>query len=154
VFQVEPITQVTLSGLTISNGSGGGILNSGYGATLTVSGCTLAGNSATDRGGIYNDYNATLTASGGTLSGNSATVGGGIDNEGTAAVSNSVFSGNTASDRGGGIFNGYYYSRYYDPTLTVSGCPFSGNSAVSPPPAVGAPPGYGGGIDNEGTATL
>src|SRR5262249_25177569 len=52
VFQVEPITQVTLSGLTISNGSGGGILNSGYGATLTVSGCTLSGNSATDGGGI------------------------------------------------------------------------------------------------------
>src|SRR5262249_11866 len=52
-----------------------------------------------------------------------------IDNEGTATLSNSVFSGNTASEGGGGISNGGY--------LTVSGSTLSRNSA-----------GFGGGIFN------
>jgi hypothetical protein len=50
----------------------GGIFN--YGGTLTVSGCTLSGNSGA--GGIVNE--GALTVSGCTLSGDSADLGGGI----------------------------------------------------------------------------
>src|SRR4029077_13616238 len=77
---------VSISGLTITNGTasgfypglyGGGIYN--YRATLTLSNCTVSGNSATyDGGGIFNDHGA-LTVSNSTLSGNScAQYGGGI----------------------------------------------------------------------------
>ena len=51
---------VTLSGLTITLGGafkGGGIDNTG---TLTVSQCSLSGNSAGSSGGIWNDFGATL----------------------------------------------------------------------------------------------
>jgi hypothetical protein len=83
-------------------GEGGGLYNSG---TLTVSSCTLAGNSASapdisSGGGIFN--NGTLTVTGSTLSGNSAySYGGGISNGGTLTVSNSTLSGNSS----GGIYN-------------------------------------------------
>jgi predicted outer membrane repeat protein len=123
---------------------GGAILNLG---TLTVSGCTLIGNSThgmllpgPDRGGAI--YNAgTLTLTGSTLSGNSALYnsvpylvgklvgkGGAVYNVGTATISGCTISGNSASyGYGGGVFNWG--------TLTVSGCNFSANSAS-----------YGGGI--------
>jgi predicted outer membrane repeat protein len=168
VFEVAAGTQVTLTGLTISNGlaagaDGGAILNSG---TLTVSGSTLSGNSTTDRwkgnnnfgghgGGIYNS--GTLTFNGNSnMSANTAIQGGGINNagilsfsnsallhntssgiynSGTATVSDSVLSGNSASS-GAAIWSGG--------TLTVSGCTLSNNVASS----------TGGAIANMGMGTL
>jgi hypothetical protein len=145
VFEIAQNVTVTLSGLTISNGNGlassssvapgdnhgGGILNQG---TLTVSSCTVSGNSATYGGGIYN-AGGTVTVSSSTLSGNMASEGGGIYNGGgTVAVSGSTLLGNQADD-GGAIFN--------DGTLMVSGCTVSSNVAY-----------YGGGIWNSGTATV
>ena len=145
VFEIAQNVTVTLSGLTISNGNGlasstsvapgdnhgGGILNQG---TLTVSSCTVSGNSATYGGGIYN-AGGTVTVSTSTLSGNLASEGGGIYNGGgTVAVSGSTLLGNQADD-GGAIFN--------DATLMVSGCTVSSNVAY-----------YGGGIWNSGTATV
>src|SRR6266542_4329682 len=66
VFYIASGKTVSISGLTIANGSadlGGGIYNDH--STLTVSSCTLSGNSAlNDGGGIYNDArgdSATLT---------------------------------------------------------------------------------------------
>src|SRR5436309_3135714 len=87
---------VSISGLTITNGSasgfypglyGGGIYN--YHATLTLSNCTVSGNSATyDGGGIYNagqGGSAALTVNNCTLSANStAAWGGGIFNDALA----------------------------------------------------------------------
>jgi predicted outer membrane repeat protein len=157
VFEVAPLTTVTLSGLTISKGNGfalnsttgtawndygGGILNLG---TLTVSGCTVSGNSAVQEGGgIFSD--GTLTVSGCTLSGNSAFYGAGISNHGTATLQSSIVSNNTCvndlSDsydpptEGGGIFN--------QGTLSVSGCTISGNFANY----------QGGGIFNDGTLII
>src|SRR6266852_2314324 len=97
VFEVaKTVRSVTLSGLTISNAAGGGMLNEG---TLTVSNSILSNNGG-GGGGIHND--GTLTVSGSTLSGNSASnssggnSGGGIYNEGTATVSGSTLSGNSA----------------------------------------------------------
>ncbi len=162
VFEVaKTVRAVTLSGLTISNGSasgpiwGGGILNHG---TLTVSNSTLSNNTANNDGGaIYSDGTLTvsgstlsmnyagfsgggisnfgkLTVSGSTLSGNSAAQGGGgIENAGTATVSGSTLSGNSAV-QGGGIYDG-------SGTLTINGSTLSGNSAIGPY-------GEGGGIYN------
>jgi predicted outer membrane repeat protein len=128
VFQVDgATTKVTLSGLTITQGSygattisglGGGILNNG--STLTVSGCTLSGNVASDSGGGIGNL-GTLTVSGCTLSGN---LGGGIFSRGTATVTGSTFTGNTANAGvgGGGISNAYGQ-------MTITDSTFSGNSA-------------------------
>ncbi len=152
VFDVAQGVNVTLSGMTISNGLGlslfysqplngygGGILNEG---TLTVSGCTLSANSAQFGGGVYNAAKGTLTLSSCTVSGNHAPYGGGMDNEGKATVSNSTLSSNStggtdvslAGTAGGSIYNGG--------TLTVSGCTVSNNDA-----------GIGGGIYNSGGAS-
>ena len=97
VFAIVPGRTVTISGMTITNGAtngatpggnkGGGIYN-GH-ATLTISNCTLSGNSASSGGGIYNDGtvgSATLTITNCTLSSNTASLGGGIYNDGGAAA--------------------------------------------------------------------
>jgi predicted outer membrane repeat protein len=154
VFDVEPFAgigaQVNLSGLTIEKGlsvgsssnyldyggAGGGIFNT---ATLTVSGCSIMNNTATnsnsDRfgGGIFNQ--GILTVTGSTLSGNHSNFGGGIDNEGTLTVSGCTLSSNSAS-AGGGIAN--------SDTATITNCTFSNNSCS----------GGGGGIVAHGTVTL
>jgi hypothetical protein len=139
IFRVDGGVTAALNDLTISNGNagiynGGGISNAG---TLTVSNCTLSGNSAGTGGGIDND--GTLTVSNCTLSGNSiyqASAGGGIANAGTLTVSNCTLSGNSAAAGGGGIGN--------SGTATVSNCTLSGNSG----------PQGGGGMENDGTLTL
>ena len=88
VFYIAAGKDVTISGLTISNGKvisdfGGGIYNDN--ATLTLSSCTISGNSIDFGvgGGIYNDGvdgSATLTVSNCTISGNAAYLAGGIYN--------------------------------------------------------------------------
>jgi hypothetical protein len=169
VFHIASGKTVTISGLTITNGnptgnfpddSGGGIYNDH--TTLTVSNCTVSGNSATWGGGIYNfgenNGSASLTVSDSTVSGNSAGgtgAGGGIYNDGenngsaTLAISNSTLSGNSAP-YGGGVLNDAFAG---NAALTVNNSTLSGNSASS----------FGGGIynkaalgppENPGTATL
>ena len=143
IFNVASNTIVFLNSLTITNGystnTGGGIYNGG---TLTLTNCTLSGNSAYDiyapgssGGGIAND--GTLTLNQCTLSGNSATGGGGggIANGGTLTLNQCTLSGNSATGGGGGIANGG--------TLTLTNCILSGNSATD-----------GGGIANAGLLTL
>jgi hypothetical protein len=158
VFEVAPKMSVTLTGLDITGGNGvtnnpggssgndghgGGILNFG---TLTVSTCTLSGNSVNDtsvyvcEGGAIANIAGTLTVSNSTLSGNSVAggsgggdSGGAIANIGDAAtatratvtVSNSILSNNSAAHDGGAIFN------YVDGTVTVSNSTLSNNSAAS-----------------------
>jgi hypothetical protein len=133
---------VQISGLTIedgiSTGVGGGIFNFG---ALTVSNCTLTGNSASgdyaEGGGIWND--GTLIVSNSTLSDNLATgdqyvVGGGIWSYGVLTVSNCTLSGNSASgDDGSGAGGGIWSNG----TLTVSNSTLSENSATV---AVNTPP--------------
>lgn len=75
--------------------------------TLTLTSCYVQNNvCSSDKsvkgGGICNSGTATLTDS--TVSGNTANNGGGIYNEGTVTLSDSTVSGNTASN-GGGIYN-------------------------------------------------
>jgi hypothetical protein len=146
VFEVASGMQVTLSGLTISNGlvvggDGGGILNGG---NLTVSGSIVSANSANilkkggnlyggSGGGIYNSGTLTVTGNS-TLSGNSTVNGGaGISNVGMLTVINSALLQNTGS----GIYNSD------TGTASVSGSILSGNSAWA-----------GAGIWNGGTLTV
>jgi hypothetical protein len=127
VFDIAAAFAVSLSGLTVADGFptgfGGGIANAGV---LTVTSCTLSGNSANGGGGggIYS--NGTVTVADSTISGNSASYGGGIYNQfgGTLTVTDSIISGNSAVGAGGGIVNN-------EATLTVTGSTFRGNSALA-----------------------
>jgi hypothetical protein len=111
------ITDSTISA-NVANHSGGGIVNDG---TLTITGSTISGNSATNVGGIANF--GTLTITGSTISGNSADYAGGIsNNSGFLTITGSTISGNSATD-GGGIYK-------YSGTLTITGSTISGNSAT------------------------
>jgi hypothetical protein len=129
LFDVATGASLTLTNLTVNNGltsgAGGGILNNG---TLSVSGCTVSGNSAGAGGGIWG---GTMTVQNSTLSGNSAGEGGGIYSEGgSITISGSTLSHNSA-DVGGGIYNGAGF-------LNISGCTVSHNTATQ----------WGGGIYN------
>ena len=113
------------------------------GGNLTLDGVTVkngqcSGSCATysDSGGGVFNYNGTLAITNSTFSGNSASgYGGGVLNDdSTLTVTNSTFSGNSAY-LGGGVDN--------EGTLTMMNSTFSGNSAT-----------YGGGIFNDGTATI
>jgi len=149
IFLIGVGKTVTISGLTITNGSstnfGGGINNGG---TLTVTNSTISGNSGGTfgGGGIYNfggeGGSATLMVINSTLSGNSAANrGGGIFNDSfygssTVTITNSTLSDNSAYD-GGGIYN-ENGGEGGSATVTVTNSTFSGNSAD----------GTGGGIYN------
>jgi len=160
VFTVDANVQAQLVGLTITGGSasnGGGIDNAG---TMTVTGSTIADNSATNQypgggGGIYNA--GTLTVTDSTIDNNSASNngnGGGIDNTGTLTVTDCTIDDNSAStyyvpgvgspysnvpDGGGGIAN--------TGTITLIDSTVSGNSDVGSAAE-------GGGIDSSGTLTV
>ena len=149
VFSVAPGLNVTIAGLTISNGTnvtGGGIFNDH--SMLSVSNCAISGNSSFFGGGIYNnggfDGSASLSINASTLSGNiSQDEGGGIYNDGefgnaTATVFNSTFSGNSDVSGGAAI---WIAGTGGNSTVTVSASTFSGNITGNP---------IGGGIHVEG----
>src|SRR5439155_659145 len=81
----------TSSTLACVVGTGGGAISSGG----TVTTCTIPANSATfPSGAIPNPGSLTVTNS--TFSGNSATLGGAISNEGTLTVTNSILANSTS----------------------------------------------------------
>jgi hypothetical protein len=87
-------------GNSIDTGTGGGIYSDG---TLLVVDSTLSENSSLDLGGgVHNDDAGTLVVWKCTLTANYATVwGGGIYNNGTATIHNCTLSGNLADEVGG-----------------------------------------------------
>src|SRR6266480_164132 len=115
VFHITNAVTVSTSGLTITNGSvvssdvGGGAYNDQ--STLTVSNCTLSGNSAGAAGGIDNDGRyggATLTINNSTLSGNSVNATGGIrgailNDHATITIGDTIL--NTGGASGENIYN-------------------------------------------------
>jgi hypothetical protein len=120
VFHIMPNTTVTISGMSIINGSpsgsfpansGGGIYNDH--AELNVSSCIVNGNSARYGGGIFSDGEngtATVTVNNSTLNGNTAVFyGGGILNGGDFGSATATLNNTTVSDNSGlygaGIFN-------------------------------------------------
>jgi predicted outer membrane repeat protein len=144
------IPQVSLSGMTISNGDvvggpGGAILNNGS-CTLTITNSILSSNSAGSGGAIYNV--GTLTVNGCTLTDNSTSnlgSGGAIDNLGTLTVSpssvNASLITNNSASEGGGIWN--------DGAATLTATILSGNSVNATGSAAD-----GGGINNDLSGTL
>jgi hypothetical protein len=171
VFHITPGIIVTLSSLTIMNGAasqdiydfpanvGGGIYSDH--ARLTVSDCTLSGNSASLGGAIFSSSmdggTAALTVNNTTINNNAAGyAGGGIFSGGgfldgapagsaTVVVSNSAITNNSAVNYGGGILSDGLAG---NAALTLNTSVLDGNSA-----------GFGGGLYNNGdsgvsTATL
>lgn len=145
IFHISPARNVTISGLTISNGNahgspidaGGGIYSDQ--GNLTVDRCSLTGNVAEKGGAICNDGGrfpiGILTLTHSTLSGNSAAEGGAIYNgalpDGTfedkgslASIANCTFSGNSAGENGGALCNTVFLTQ-----ATVVNCTFSDNTA-------------------------
>jgi len=99
---------VTLRGLRITGGLGGGSIGGGIHNTspnLTMTGCTVAQNTAGIGGGIFNSGNADLHNC--TISSNAASNGGGgICNVGTVSLTDCLLDGNGSnSNPGGGIYN-------------------------------------------------
>ena len=148
VFGKGTITNSTFSANAANFGPagyvGGGIANSG-GATLTIAGSTVSGNSAGTAtqpgggGGIYNQ-DSTLTLSDSTVSANSASHGGGIDSEYSVAattmtIDNSTISGNTAS-QGGGVANDLMGVPAMAGTLNTLDALIAGNTATATGPDV------------------
>ena len=143
---------VELSGLTITGGHtwdnehGGGVYQDA--GTLTLTDCTVSGNTTEsgmwiygNGGGIFSD-SGTLTLTNSTVSGNTAGYhGGGICSYGsTVTLTGSTVDGNTIRWSGGGI--------YSSGALTLTDSTVSGNATIT---TLGA----GGGICNDGgTATL
>jgi len=107
VFDVALNGDLTVSGVTIRNGSadqGGGVRNAGL---LTLSKVTISGNTATSQdGGVWNRSTGVLTISDSIVSANTAGSyygGVGNDNGGTLALIRSLVTGNTAPLAGGGL---------------------------------------------------
>jgi len=132
VFEVTA-AHVTLNGLTITDGSatqGGAIwetaTSSRTAVALTLTDCTLSGNSATGQGGAVADTapNSSLLVAYCTLSDNTAADAGGAIYSSASrglGVEDSTFTGNSTGGYGGAI---WCYSE-----LSVSDCTFTGNSA-------------------------
>jgi hypothetical protein len=120
------------NGITLI-GQGGGIFHDN--GQLTVQHSLISGNSATEGGGIFNAASAlaSVEVRDSRLTDNSATEGGAIYNAGftfsggsdlgVLTVSGSTFTGNSAGDSGGSVYNAG--------TATLQQCTLSGNTAGS-----------------------
>jgi hypothetical protein len=123
------ISSGTVSGNSASTpqgfGFGGGIMNFG---TMTINnGCTLSGNTADISGGGI-DNQGTLTISACTLSGNTAQYGGAILNISDLTIDHCTLTGNSAGDSGGAIYNFFFFG---DTGVTISACTITHNTAVN-----------------------
>ncbi len=125
---------ITIAGSTFDHDyadTGGGYSAGGSG---TITDCTFTDNPAVNGGGVFSGQSTTtLSLTGCTFSGNSASsFGGGVcsgsglvgDDGGTTTLTNCTLSGNSA-DRGGGVFN------YQTGNTTLTNCTLSGNSATN-----------------------
>ncbi|MEP7340603.1 MAG: Ig domain-containing protein, partial [Acidobacteriota bacterium] len=130
IFTVNSGKTVNISGLTISNGNandGGGIQNNG---TLSVDGCVLANNQGGGNGGGGIANTSQLNVNNCSFISNSgALAGGGLlqINGGTAVVTNSTFTGNSAQ-QGGAIAN---QGVNVAASMTLTNCTISGNTATT-----------------------
>lgn len=133
ILSVDSVSNLALKGVTLTGGngaganlsaSGGAICNDG---TLTLTKCTLSGNSATsgDGGAIYNNNSGMVTLNQCTLSDNSAVNGGAIHNTNTLVLTQCTLAGNSATT-GGGIYND-------GSALTLTNTIIGGNTATTGP---------------------
>lgn len=122
---VNTAADLTMVDCTVSHNaavmSGGGIWNLGFGQ-LVLRRCTIEHNTAGQQGGGI-DNSSRLEMTDCVVQNNDAPRGGGLYNFWVrqANLTGSVLRNNTASDRGGGVFNGG--------ALTLTGCSVIGNEA-------------------------
>ena len=144
VFSIPAGVTVTLRKLTISGGkgerSGGGIYSEGE---LTMTDCTVSGNSAAEGAGIFSGSwssatrtrTGTLTMTGCTIDNNTASQsGGGIHSLATLNLSGCALRGNSAAYWGGALFLGEHSQS------AMTNCTISGNGSAV---AVGVAAGVG-----------
>jgi hypothetical protein len=124
----ESAGNVTIEGLTLSGGrvstDGGGAIRLQGSGMLTVRDSVIAGNFASNGGGIFSALDGTLSISGSTISGNTAMLGsgGGINNAyGNTVLNSSTLSNNTSTYSGGGLFSPE------DGTITITDSQITGN---------------------------
>jgi hypothetical protein len=151
VFYVGPTVTITISGLTITNGSvetdfGGGIYSDH--SIVTMNSCEITDNLANIGGGIYSygslSGDATITLNNCISSGNSAVQGAGMFNyTGTVTINSSTFSNNSASNPGGGLYN---FAEGDTATVTINNSTFDSNSAGN------NGTGDGGAVNNDGVS--
>jgi len=108
---------------------GGGMYNQNYpGESVPIiENCTFSNNAAGQRGGgMYNDYTSSPPRLGNCkFIDNSSVLGGGMCNyESSPVLTNCIFSGNSASQNGGGMFSDTYPCK-----VKIINCTFSHNSA-------------------------
>ncbi|MFN4256075.1 MAG: choice-of-anchor Q domain-containing protein [Saprospiraceae bacterium] len=136
--KIQPNTMITNNMANGTSGSGGGVFND-MGGTLTVTGATISGNTATRAGGGIEDNSGAagsavrlklsnvqlLNNSTGSAPGN----GGGlhITGLGNSSIVGCTVTGNTASQEGGGLWNGT--GKMTITRTTVVGNSASGNMA-------------------------
>ncbi len=127
IFYIDAAESVTISGLTLTDGSAdeGGAIESD-GTQLTLDGTTISGSEATDGngGGLHVNGTDLIQIIDSTISGNTATENGGgayfhTDDE-QLIISGSTFSGNDAGGYGGGFASVHIYDISID-TTTISG---------------------------------
>ncbi len=124
VLQIDKGVTASISGLTITEGSVGGL---SFG------------------GGLYND-GGTVTLDDCKMSDNYADFGGGLENySGTAMLNDCTITGNSAAEGGGAGLENHFFG-----TLDLTDCTISGNSAAGGAPGGNS----GGGLTNRGMATL
>jgi hypothetical protein len=112
------------------NGFGGGIDN--YGGTVTITRCTISGNTANNQGGGIRNENGAVTITESTISGNTSDNGGGVANYNTTGSSiniirSTIYNNHAtagANNHGGGIF-------FDGGTLNLENSTVSGNNAVN-----------------------
>jgi len=89
------------------------------GATVTLTSCTITGNSSNAGGAFFNGAGGgNLTITNCTFSNNTGTAGGAIYNEGTTKIYNSTINSNTSSYDGGAIMS---YGALYLVSSTLAG---------------------------------
>ncbi len=166
ILNVVTPARVSLSGITVRNGSmlggtnGGGIANSG---TLFITDCIILENRSTaEGGGLFNAVGGTVTISGSLIWGNFTSGfhgpvvslltgrGGGLANRGTMRVTNSTIYANSAYGQEFGVFvgggEGGGIQNSSGASLTVTSSTISVNNCLSPP---GSLNGFGGGISTQ-----
>lgn len=136
VLTVDPGVTVTVTGVTISGGSGpaGGGIRNERGAALTIKDSAISHNSASELGGgIFNGPGATLAITDSSLTGNTAIYGGAIRNEtgATLTIKDSAISGNTAAGTGGGVYN-LGHAALADSSMADNTAAYGGGAIVNP----------------------
>lgn len=123
VIRIDAGANVTLTGLTITRGSGGfgdgggGIRVSG---TLVLNDSLVSGNSSVSGGGISVATTGNVTLNRTRVANNFGLFGGGIENQGVLTVNDSTIADNQSQFDAGGIVN-------YNGTVSITGSLITGN---------------------------